>query len=117
MGASGSGKSSLARAGLIPRLTTPGVVAAVDLWRVARMKPAEGQAGPLMALATALFGEGALPELAQSDYPSAAALAENLARGGAASVQPVVRALTRVAEDVRRERRHRSGPEARASSC
>ena len=27
VGASGSGKSSLARAGLIPRLTTPGVVA------------------------------------------------------------------------------------------
>jgi hypothetical protein len=53
VGASGSGKSSLARAGLIPRLTTPGVVAFVDLWRVARMKPGEGQAGPLMALATA----------------------------------------------------------------
>jgi hypothetical protein len=39
VGASGSGKSSLARAGLIPRLTTAGVVASVDVWRVARMKP------------------------------------------------------------------------------
>src|SRR5262249_9783910 len=31
VGASGAGKSSLARAGLIPRLTTPGLVASVDL--------------------------------------------------------------------------------------
>ena len=79
VGASGSGKSSLARAGLIPRLTTPGVVASVDLWRVARMKPGEGQAGPLMALATALLAPDALPELAQGDYPTAASLADNLA--------------------------------------
>jgi WD40 repeat protein len=104
VGASGSGKSSLARAGLIPRITTPGVVEFVDLFRVARMKPADGHAGPLVALATALFDPGALPELAQGDYPTAAVLADNLARGGAASVQPVVRALARAAQDVQRER-------------
>jgi hypothetical protein len=40
VGASGSGKSSLARAGLVPRLTTPGVVEAVDAWRVAALRPA-----------------------------------------------------------------------------
>ena len=78
VGASGSGKSSLARAGLIPRLTTPGVVASVDLWRVARMKPSEGQAGPLMALATTLLTTDALPELAHGDYPTADSLADNL---------------------------------------
>jgi tetratricopeptide (TPR) repeat protein len=102
VGASGTGKSSLARAGLIPRLTTPGVVASVDVWRVARMKPSDGGAGPLAALATALFG--ALPELAQGDYPNPAALADNLARGGGASAQPIVRALARVAEEAQRER-------------
>jgi eukaryotic-like serine/threonine-protein kinase len=99
VGASGSGKSSLARAGLIPRLTTPGVVASVDLWRVARMKPGEGQAGPVMALATALLATDALPELAHGDYPTAASTADNLRRGGTASVQPITSALTRVAED------------------
>src|SRR5262245_48517252 len=72
VGASGSGKSSLARAGLIPQLTTPGIVPTVDLWRVARMRPAEGPAGPLMALATALLATDALPELVQGDYPTAA---------------------------------------------
>jgi len=65
VGASGSGKSSLARAGLIPRLTTPGVVTSVDLWRVARMKPSEGQADPLTEMATALLATDALPELGQ----------------------------------------------------
>ena len=39
IGPSGSGKSSFARAGLVPRLTTPGVIAAVDRWRVAVMHP------------------------------------------------------------------------------
>src|SRR3954447_9600894 len=105
VGASGAGKSSLARAGLIPRLTTPGVVASVDLWRAARMKPSEGQAGPLAALASALAE--ALPELAQSDYPTPAMLADNFRRGGLAAAQPIVRALMRAAQE--EERRRHSG--------
>jgi tetratricopeptide (TPR) repeat protein len=105
VGASGAGKSSLARAGLIPRLTTPGVVATVDLWRAARMKPSDGQTGPLAALASALAE--ALPELAQGDYPTPAVLADNLKRGGPAALQPIVRALMRAAEE--EERRRHSG--------
>src|SRR5262249_56074755 len=90
VGASGAGKSSLARAGVIPRLTTPGVVASIDLWRVALMKPGEGQAGPFMALATALLASDALPELAHGDYPTGVSLGDNLRRGGSASVQPII---------------------------
>jgi eukaryotic-like serine/threonine-protein kinase len=105
VGASGSGKSSLARAGLIPRLTTPGMVESVDAWRVVHMKPSEGGAGPLMALATAMFEAGALPELKQGDYSSPAALADNLVRGGEASAQPIVHAIARVGEEAQRERR------------
>ena len=56
VGASGSGKSSLARAGVIPRLTTPGVVAAIDLWRVARMKPSEAERGAVRSIARARDG-------------------------------------------------------------
>ena len=103
VGASGAGKSSLARAGLIPRLTTPGVVASVDLWRVARMKPGEGQGGPLAALANALIAS--LPELAQGDFPTPDALADHLGRGGPAAAQPIVRALNRAAE-TEQSRRH-----------
>jgi Novel STAND NTPase 1 len=110
VGASGSGKSSLARAGLIPRLTTPGVAASVDLWRVARMKPGEGQTGPFMVLATALLATGALPELAHGDYPTAASLADNLRRGGTASVQPITSALARIAEEAQRQRHADEAP-------
>jgi eukaryotic-like serine/threonine-protein kinase len=110
VGASGSGKSSLVRAGLIPRLTTHGVVASVDLWRVAQMKPGEGRSGPLMALATCLFATDALPELANGDYPNAASLGDNLRRGGTASAQPITSALGRVAEESQRERHADQGP-------
>jgi hypothetical protein len=98
VGASGSGKSSLARAGLIPRLTTPGVVAAIEVWRAAIMKPGQGQAGPVSSFATALFT--ALPELTLGDFSNAAALADNLRRGGSPAARPIVGALTRVAEAV-----------------
>ena len=104
VGASGSGKSSLARAGVIPRLTTPGVVVSIDVWRVARMKPSEGQERPLLALAMALFAEEALPELGEGDFPSAAMLADHFERGGEAAAQPVLRALERAgraAQDAR----------------
>jgi len=104
VGASGSGKSSLARAGVIPRLTTPGVVAAVDFWRAARMKPSEGQSDPLLALATALFAKEALPELGEGDFPNASVLAGHFRRGGEAVAQPVIRALERAAAAAGRER-------------
>src|SRR5260221_179652 len=68
------------------------------------MKPGEGQAGPLTALATALLAPDALPELAHGDYPPAASLADSLRRGGTASVQPISSALARVAEAAQRER-------------
>jgi energy-coupling factor transporter ATP-binding protein EcfA2 len=102
VGASGSGKSSLARAGLIPRLTTPGVMVSVDQWRVAIMKPSEGQAGPVASLSVALFD--ALPELGQSDFPTAHELADHLRRGGAAAARPVAGALVRVAGATQRSR-------------
>ena len=102
VGASGVGKSSLARAGHIPRLTTPGVVPAIDMWRVAAMKPGEGQSGPLMALATALFA--VLPELEQGDFPTAARLADHLRRGGPPTAGPIERAHARAGAAAQRER-------------
>lgn len=98
VGASGAGKSSLARAGLIPRLTTPGVVDGVDFWRVARLKPDDGEGGPRLALAMALFAAGALPELAQGDARTEAELAEVFRLGGKPVVRPVLRSLERAVE-------------------
>ena len=110
VGASGSGKSSLARAGLVPRLTTPGVVDTVDCWRVAALRPGESPDGPIAALAHALMQgaadlprseEGrppALPEIAAGDYRTPADLAALLAHADAAAVRPLLAALDKVGE-------------------
>ncbi|MGZ8401412.1 MAG: ATP-binding protein, partial [Methyloceanibacter sp.] len=110
VGASGSGKSSLALAGLVPRLTASGVVPAVDIWRVAVMRPGEHQDGPVAALAARLFQsekdldedeEGrlpALPEIAESDYATQAELAGLLAHADETSAKPILRALDRIGE-------------------
>jgi tetratricopeptide (TPR) repeat protein len=110
IGSSGSGKSSLARAGLSPRLTTPGVVGAVDRWRVAVMRPGERKGQPVLALAQSLFVDAkdipadeegrpeALPELALSSHKTPQALATALAAGDAASV---TWALDKIATETR----------------
>jgi hypothetical protein len=76
-GASGAGKSSLVRAGVLPRLVTRGVIADVDVWRWAIVRPANGEGGLFDALAQALLGPNALPEVEASGL-SAQALAGKL---------------------------------------
>ena len=63
VGASGSGKSSLARAGVLPLLTTAGVLAHVALWRQAILLPGERYADLFRGLAAAVTQAEALPEL------------------------------------------------------
>ena len=110
VGASGAGKSSLALAGLVPRLTAAGVVPAVDVWRVAVMRPGESADGPVAALAARLFDtEGdleddsqgrlqALPEIAESDYATIAELTELLSHADETSIKPILGALDRIAD-------------------
>ncbi len=97
LGASGSGKSSLARAGVLPLLTRPGVMEGIGLWRCAIMCPSDDNADLFQALAAALLRTrsnepsgcpAALPELGDPesenaqqtladelrDYPQTAAL-------------------------------------------
>jgi hypothetical protein len=107
-GASGAGKSSLVRAGLVPRLTAAGVVPSVDLWRVAVMRPGELSGDPFAALARALFMRSedlpeyergrpsALPELSASDFPRAEDLSAQLAHSDASALRPVIAALDAV---------------------
>ena len=112
VGPSGVGKSSLVRAGLVPRLTAPGVAAGVDAWRVALMRPGSR---PIEALAEALLARGspaaadgstptqALPELADGEgdreSKTPAELAASLRGGGEAAVSVVLRALDRIGAD------------------
>ncbi|WP_235984611.1 nSTAND1 domain-containing NTPase [Mesorhizobium neociceri] len=62
-GMSGSGKSSLLRAGLLPFITRPGAVAGIDFWRRCLVRPSEGP-DPVTSLTAGLLAEGAFPELA-----------------------------------------------------
>ena len=60
-GASGSGKSSLVKAGLLPDLAIPGMIGRVGLVRRAVMRPSDAAGGPLDALAGAILSTTALP--------------------------------------------------------
>lgn len=77
VGLSGGGKSSLARAGILPMLLTPGVLEGVGHCRRAVMRPGERGGDPFLALADALVDERALPELLTGGK-DAAALAKDL---------------------------------------
>ena len=73
-GNSGVGKSSFARAGIVPFLTDPGVMEGVSQWRRVIFEPSDSTGDLLDGLAAALVTSDALPELLQ------AATEEELAR-------------------------------------
>ena len=95
VGASGVGKSSLLRAGLMPRIIRPGTIPGIDLWRAALVVPA---GDPFDALAEALFAHTVLgEELLDGDFPTTGALATCLAAGGVTATAPIGAALDRAA--------------------
>jgi WD40 repeat protein len=101
LGASGTGKSSLAQAGIMPALEVRGVVSGVGGWRHAVMRPGGNPGGPFMALAAALTEGEALPELVQGQ--DIAALARHLQTAAIDPSFPIVAALT-AREQVPRKR-------------
>src|SRR5262245_24096891 len=86
-GMSGSGKSSLLRAGLMPAVMRPDAVAGITLWRHCIIRPSEAP-DAILSLAAGLTREGALPELAQENTPTQ--LAE-LLRGSPGRALSVIR--------------------------
>ncbi|BAT58210.1 tetratricopeptide repeat protein [Variibacter gotjawalensis] len=111
-GASGSGKSSLARAGLVPRLTAPGVVPQVDHWRVASMRVGEVGGDPTLSLARRLFDRAddlpddergrpaALPELSATDFRTPEDLASLLRHADPTALRPIIGALDTISREV-----------------
>ena len=98
LGASGSGKSSLVRAGLLPDLVAPGVVAGVSTWRHVIIDPAQLAPDLFAGLAAALMRERALPELAALGYQETEVAAQ-LRAGAGLAVVPLRLALERAAAD------------------
>ena len=80
VGASGSGKSSLVRAGVLPQLIQPGTIEGIGLWRRAVTRPGGGGSGGdcFDALANALLDSAALPAL---ENPESTSAVEDLAAG------------------------------------
>ncbi|HZT86457.1 MAG TPA: AAA family ATPase [Stellaceae bacterium] len=68
LGASGSGKSSLVKAGLLTDLKLPGMISRVGLCRHAILRPSDRPRELLARLASALLEETALPELVEFRY-------------------------------------------------
>ena len=129
VGPSGSGKSSFARAGIVPWLVKPGAVTGVDAWRVAIMRPADNPDDVIAGLARHLYDSTAdipeaeqgrpvaLPELTLGDSATPDALAglfstfargrferpEDLAAAGRAAMAPLEKALKLAAEGERKQ--------------
>ena len=68
VGASGSGKSSTVKAGLLPDLKLQGMIGQVALVRHAVFRPSDYDGDLLTKLATATLSNSALPELASLQY-------------------------------------------------
>jgi serine/threonine protein kinase len=73
VGASGSGKSSLVRAGVLSLLTQPGTIEGIGLWRRSITRPGAGGRGGdcFDAFAAALLEPSALPALEDPESPNA----------------------------------------------
>jgi predicted Ser/Thr protein kinase len=101
LGMSGSGKSSLLRAGVLPRLLEPDTALGLALWRRAILRPADAAGDLFDGLATALTRPEALPELG-ADGTSARELGR-LLRGSPKAAAPLVKGgLSQAAAEIKR---------------
>ena len=111
MGMSGGGKSSLVRAGVVPRLTQPGVIEGIGFWRRGVLRPSDAGGDLLAALAQALLQEEALPSL---QVKSVAELAQHWRKSPETVIKLAVRPeLECLAREVQQRERLARPPEAR----
>jgi WD40 repeat protein len=101
-GVSGCGKSSLARAGLIPRLRQVGGLSTLGtILRWAIVTPGQIAGDWSFGLATALFEKAAIgDELALGDFQSPSELKNQLVRSDLSAVLPLTKALKRTGEAI-----------------
>jgi len=112
LGMSGSGKSSLLRAGVLPRLLRERSVPGADFWRWAILRPADSSGDLFDGLAAALLRPGALPEL-KADGTTAGELARLLRDAPRAAAAIVKGGLSQVAAERRHEAALAAQPDGR----
>jgi len=86
VGTSGSGKSSLVQAGLVPALQSGYMAGAGTRWRVVGMRP---QSDPIGSLAVALYAAGALREMALAETAALGIVETTLRRSSLGLVDAV----------------------------
>ena len=96
LGMSGGGKSSVARAGVLPMLTRPGVIEGVGHWRRTAFMPTDVRGDLFTGLASALLRKCALPSL-DPDGDGPAELATVLRESPQAAVSLIRNALNQEA--------------------
>jgi len=109
VGQSGSGKSSLVRAGVLPLLTQPETIEGIGLWRRAMTRPGAGGGGGdcFDALAAALLETAALPAVGDPESQNAVGdLAAELREHSESVALRVRSALDHAAREWRIERSH-----------
>jgi tetratricopeptide (TPR) repeat protein len=113
-GASGVGKSSLLRSGVLHALTVEHRAPGVDHWRYAVFRPTEAENGDLLiSLAAHLLEDKALPELSAVGFGSADALAAQLRAHPAGLTGPLNQALDQAGDTLRQQRRWNYPPVVR----
>jgi len=95
IGASGAGKSSLVRAGLIPALKESNPLEGVAGWRTLVLRPTELGADPVHGLVSQLYETSVLPELLEGDYQQPKELSELWTSSPALAARPIESALQR----------------------
>ncbi len=93
VGPSGSGKSSLVRAGLSPYFTG-GQIEGVDFWRHLVVEQAQD---PVLALAQRLYGRGGIPELAEGPQSTPESFAKLIRQSGDGAAQAIKWGLAQAA--------------------
>lgn len=102
-GASGSGKSSLVRAGLLPELYVPRAVSGVGAWRRVLFQPRDNPDDLFLGLARRLVEQGSgigLAEMLSADF-TVEKLAQHLRNNAAAPAAPFAQTLGQVAAAMR----------------
>lgn len=111
VGPSGSGKSSLLRAGVLPTLTQSGVMDGIGVWRYGVVRPSDN-ADLFLGLAECLLADSALPEIAAAGV-HAEELAKVMRASPEGAVVTVKTALARVSQAVQQAEKLPDPPEAR----